>query len=230
MWKYRDEFRMERGVSTMKNCRIFSGLSEQQIKLAEQLLDGSSHSYRTGELIIVENAIVEQIGIILKGQASIAKFTFDGKELLMQKLVPYDLVGAEIACTRRKTAPYTVYSASDTDIYWFSADKILRQGYIDNTIRELLLRNILYYIADENMRKYHKIEAVSFKSVRERIVYYLSLQQKMKGTDQFYINFNREELANFLGVNRSVLSHELKRMEREGLIRFYKNYFEICRL
>ena len=80
------------------------------------------------------------------------------------------------------------------------------------------------------MRKYHKIEAVSFKSVRERIVYYLSLQQKMKGTDQFYINFNREELANFLGVNRSVLSHELKRMEREGLIRFNKNYFEICRL
>ena len=123
MWKYRDEFRMERGVSTMKNCRIFSGLSEQQIKLAEQLLDGSSHSYRTGELIIVENAIVEQIGIILKGQASIAKFTFDGKELLMQKLVPYDLVGAEIACTRRKTAPYTVYSASDTDITGFPPTK-----------------------------------------------------------------------------------------------------------
>ncbi|MGI5901467.1 MAG: Crp/Fnr family transcriptional regulator [Desulfitobacteriia bacterium] len=214
----------------MENCRMFSGLSKQQIKLAKQQLDGSIHSYRAKELIIAEDAIVKHIGIILKGQASIAKFTSDGKELLMQKLVPYYLVGAEIACTRKKTAPYTVYSVKDTDIYWFSAGKIIRQGFIDNTIRDLLFRNILHYIADENMRKYHKIEALSLKGVRERIVYYLALQQKMKGTNRFYIKFNREELANFLGVNRSVLSHELKQMEHEGLIKFYKNYFEIFRL
>jgi len=214
----------------MDNCRIFSGLSKQQIKSAEQQLEGSIRTYRPGEIIIGEDAIVDHIGIILKGHASIVKFTVSGRELLMQKLVPCDLVGAEIACTRKKTAPYSVYSVSDSEIYWFSAEKILQKGSIDDELRELLFRNILYYVADENMRKYHKIETVSFKGMRERIVHYLNFQRKMKGTDRFYINFNREELANFLGVNRSALSHELKRMEKEGLIRFNKNYFEILRL
>ena len=93
-----------------------------------------------------------------------------------------------------------------------------------------MLRNIMYFIADENMRKYYKIEVFTMKGVRERIVNYLAYQQKISGSSMFYIKLNREELSNFLGVNRSVLSHELKLMEQEGIIKFKKNYFEIIKL
>ncbi|HNR03535.1 MAG TPA: Crp/Fnr family transcriptional regulator [Bacillota bacterium] len=214
----------------MQNCRLFSGLSDRQIKLAKQQLDGVINSYREAEVIVEEDAIVNRIGILLQGNAYISKFTMDGKELLMQKLVPFYLVCAEVAFTRKQNAPYTIYCEKDTDIYWFSIEKITKNGLIDDGIREILLRNIMLYIADENMRKYHKIEAISIKGIRERIVHYLALQQKINGSNQFYIKFDREKLANFLGMNRSVLSHELKRMEKEGLITFKKNYFEIFRL
>ena len=181
-------------------------------------------------MIIEENSIVKEIGIILKGNVCMSKFTIDGKEILMQKLIPYYLVGAEIACTRRQDSPYTIYSTNDSDIYWFSAEKVMENGYLDDDIRVIMLRNIMYFIADENIRKYYKIESITIKGVRERIVLYLGLQQKKSGVDKFYIKFNREELANFLGINRSVLSHELKLMEKEGMIIFKKNYFEIIRL
>jgi CRP-like cAMP-binding protein len=209
---------------------MFYDLSDQQIKLVKQQLDGVIKSYQKGERIIEENIIVKEIGIIIKGNVCISKFTVDGKELLMQKLAPSYLVGAEIACTRKQDSPYTVYSPKDTEIYWFPAKKIMEKGFLDDDIRIIMLRNIMYFIADENIRKYYNIEAITKKGVRERIVHYLALQQKRLGTNRFYIKFNREELANFLRVNRSVLSHELKLMEKEGMIKFKKNYFEIIKL
>ena len=215
----------------MNNCRIFYGLSEQQIELAKQQLDGVVKPYQRGEIIIEENAIWKRIGILLNGSVCMSKFTIHGKELLMQKLIPFNLVGAEISCTRKQNAPYTVYSAEAAEIYWFSAEKIMENNeQLHEDIRVIMLRNIMYFIADENMRKYYKIEVITMKGVRERIVNYLAYQQKIFGSSRFYIKLNREELSNFLGVNRSVLSHELKLMEKEGMIKFKKNYFEIIRL
>ncbi|MGH4140873.1 Crp/Fnr family transcriptional regulator [Clostridium sp.] len=214
----------------MKNTRMFYGLSDQQINLAKQQLEGGVKSYKRGEIVIKENAIVKEIGIILNGSLCISMFTIDGREILMQKLVPFYLIGAEIACTISQDAPYTMYSTNDTDILWFSVDKIMDKGFLDDDIRLIMLRNIMYLIADENIRKYYKIELITVHSVRERIVRYLTLQRKKAGANKFHIKLNREELANFLAVNRSVLSHELKLMEKEGMIVVKKNYFEITRL
>ncbi len=214
----------------MKNCRIFNSLTDNQINLAKQQLEGVIISYQKGEMIIEENAVLKDMGILLTGNVCMSKFTLEGKEILMQKLVPPYLVGAEVACTIRQDAPYSIYSTTDSDIYWFSIEKVMEKGFIDDDIRVILLRNIMYFIADENIRKYYKVEAITIKGVRERIVRYLSLQQKKAGSSRFHIKFNREELANFLVVNRSVLSHELRLMEKEGMIKFKKNYFEIIRL
>lgn len=214
----------------MKNSRIFHGLTAKQIKLVSKQLKGIIKSYKKNDMLINEKDIVKKVGIILRGSVCMSKFTIDGKEILMQKLIPGYLVGAEIACTRKQDSPYTVYSTKNTDVYWFSIDKIMDKGFLDNDSRLIILQNIMYFIADENIRKYYKIESITTKGVRQRIIRYLTLQQKRTNSNKFYIKFNREEFANFLGVNRSVLSHELKLMEKEGMIIFKKNYFEIIKL
>lgn len=214
----------------MNNCVIFRDLTDKEIDLVKKELKGWIGKYSKNETIIRENAIVKEIGIILKGNACISKYTIGGKEILMQKLLVGYLVGGEIAFTRQQDSPYIVYSSDDTEIYWIDADKILEKGIINDDIRLVMLKNIMYFIANENIRKYYKIEAISMKSVRERIVQYLSLQKKLKLSDSFFIKFDREELANFLGINRSVLSNELTLMEKEGMIEFKKNYFKILKL
>lgn len=214
----------------MNKCKIFFDLSKEQINLAKQQLDYTTSTYKKGQTIIAENSIVKDIGIVIKGNLCMSKFTSDGKEILMQKLIPTYIVGAEIAFTRRQSSPYDVYATKDTEIQWFSVEKIMRKGFLDEEIRVVLLNNIMYFIADENIRKYYKIEAISIIGVREKIIRYLSIQQKKRGSNKIYLKFNREELANFLGVNRSVLSHQLNLMEKEGMIVLKKNYFEIIKL
>ena len=213
----------------MKDCRIFEGLSEEEIKEVKVSLDCTLRSYQKGETIIEEDSIVKEIGVVMRGSLCMSKFTVDGKEILMQKLVPSYIVGAEIAFTRKQDSPYAVYTTNDTEIQWFCVEKIMKRGYLNDDIRVTLLNNIMYFIADENMRKYYKIEAISIRGVREKIIRYLSIQQKKRASNKIYLKFNREEWANFLGINRTVLSHELKLMENEGMILFDKNYFEIIK-
>ena len=213
----------------LKDCRIFQGLSEEKIKAVRSQLGLTTISYEKGKTIIEENSIVKEIGIVMSGGLCMSKFTVDEKEILMQKLIPSYVVGAEIAFTRRQDSPYAVYTTEETEIEWFLVERIMEKGYLDDDIRLTLLSNIMYFIADENMRKYYKIEAISIRGVREKIIRYLSIQQKKKESNKIYLKFNREEWANFLGINRSVLSHELKMMENEGMISFNKNLFEIIK-
>lgn len=213
----------------MKDCTIFKGFSGDELVLAKEQLGYSICYYEKGETIIKENSIVREVGVVMKGSLCMSKFTVDGKEILMQKLVPSYVVGAEIAFTRKQDSPYAVYTNEETKIEWFSVDRIMNKGFLDEEIRIKLLNNIMYFIADENMRKYYKIEAISIRGVREKIIRYLSIQQKKRKSNKIYLKFDRQEWANFLGINRSVLSHELKMMENEGMISFHKNYFEIIK-
>ena len=83
-------------------------------------------------------------------------------------------------------------------------------------------------LANEDIRKYRKIELLSIRGIRERIEQYLRIQQSRHKSNAFDIEFNREQMANYLGINRSVLSHELKKMEKEGILKVRKNHFELA--
>ncbi|WP_412523920.1 Crp/Fnr family transcriptional regulator [Clostridium sp. JS66] len=92
-----------------------------------------------------------------------------------------------------------------------------------------MMKNILKTIAHENIRRYYKIEILSRKSIRERILIYLTIQQKMNKADTFFIPFNREQLAEYLCVNRSALSHELSLMQKDGILETKRNKITIIK-
>ena len=84
-------------------------------------------------------------------------------------------------------------------------------------------------LADESIRKMHKIEILAERGLRDRIIMYLDILRKKSGTNVVHVNMGREQLAQFLCVNRSALSNELNKMKREGLIDFRKNEFRILK-
>ena len=91
----------------------------------------------------------------------------------------------------------------------------------------LVWRQLLTMLSQANMRKYNRLSMLCQRGLRDRILSYLTLQSVRREEGSFQISFSREELADFLCVNRSALSHELSLMEREGLIRFRKNRFTL---
>ena len=109
----------------------------------------------------------------------------------------------------------------------FPAALFLSPGAVEETHRLAVLGHLLTLISNANMKREYRLAILSQKGLRERVLTYLTMQTAKRHTDTFTIPFSREELASYLCVNRSALSHELSLMQREGLISFRKNVFTL---
>lgn len=211
----------------LENSLLFKNMPSMKVEQILSLLQGRTRIYEKNEMIICEGNQVQEAGILVDGELCKVQYYQDGTEQLVQKLQTSFLVGMEVAVSQKKTSPYTIYATQRSEIFWFPIKVIEEEGFLKNEDRIELYQRIVAFLANEDIRKYRKIEIISGKSVRERICKYLKIQSLRYGSLEFEIDFNREEMANYLGLNRSVLSHELKKMEREGLLTVRKNHFSL---
>lgn len=207
------------------SCHLFQGMDSEKAENIIRLLKGKTKEYQKKEMILSEGDEIREIGILLSGEVCKVQYYPDGTEQMMQKLQRSYMVGLEVAVSIKKTSPYTLYALQPSVIYWFPVRYIEEAGALQETDRISLYQRIVTFLANEDIRKYRKIEILSSRSVREKIEKYLKIQSLRYQSDAFDIDFNREQLASYLGLNRSVLSHELKKMEKEGLLTVRKNHF-----
>lgn len=206
---------------------LFRNMGRERAERTISCLNGKVRQYKKGETIITEEQVVREIGILISGELCKVQYYSDGTEQMVQKLLPSYVVGLEIAVSMKKTSPYSVYAPEDSVIYWFPVKYLEQEGYLPESERIFLYQQSVQFLANEDIRKYRKIEILSAKSARGRIEKYLKIQMIRYKSREFDIDFNREQMANYLGLNRSVLSHELKSMEKEGILTVRKNHFVI---
>ena len=206
-------------------CFLFREMSREKIDSILGLLKGRIKSYQKNEIVISEESEVRDVGVLLSGEMCKVRYFSDGTEQMVQKLQKSYMVGLEIAVSMKKTSPYSMYASQPSEVFWFPVRCLEEPGILEETDRIHLYRRIVYFLANEDIRKYRKIEILSSGSVRAKIEKYLQIQRIRYQSNEFDIDFNREELANYLGLNRSVLSHELKNMEKDGLLTVRKNHF-----
>jgi hypothetical protein len=168
---------------------------------------------------------IDYVGTVKSGELSLFKEDVYGHPNLIRKVKVNKLYGIEVACTPTQISPIVISSDCDSQVLTFPFHIIGSPGVIPDNIRCVMLKNILELVANANMRQLYKIDILSKKSLRDRIMLYLSLQARRKQTNDIFIPFNREEFAAYLCVDRSALSRELSRMQNEGLIQFDKNRF-----
>lgn len=185
-------------------------------------------SIEKGEVLIEEGQKLSELGIILSGELCESKYFADGSEQLMQKLKQYYMVGIETALSQKKTSPYHIYATKNSRIYMMPVSVLEKEGILTEEERLILYRASVRFLANDNIRRYKKIELLSVKNAREKVYRYLCFQREKEHSDKFEIGFDREQMANYLGLNRSVLSHTLKKMENEGLLKVSKNQFELA--
>lgn len=207
------------------DCLLFREMDRQKAESIISSLGGRVRQYQKNEMVISEKSTVNEIGVLLSGEICKVQFYSDGTEQMVQKLKPSYVVGLEIAVSVKKTSPYSMYASQPSNVYWFPVRCIEQSGTLEDGDRIWFYQRIVKFLANEDIRKYRKIEILSSGNVREKIEKYLKIQRLRYQSDDFYIDFNREQLANYLGLNRSVLSHELKKMEKEGILTVKKNHF-----
>lgn len=213
-------------MSVLQSCRLFRALPEKVIRDGI-LPQGTLRRFEKQAVIIDAQECVDHFGIVIEGRVQILQIFTDGLTSLMQTLHPSYLLGADLICTENRRAPYYAVSASEVLAFFLPAELLMMPGTLPEGERLEVFRQLLTFISNENMRKHYRLAILSQRSLRSRILTYLTMQAERRGSNSFQIPFSREEMADFLCVNRSKLSHELSLMEQEGLIRFRKNYFTL---
>ena len=217
---------METPRSILRQCRLFRDLPPGILEGA-LLPRGRLREFEKQAVLIAPGDRVDWFAIVLRGKAQISQIFSDGTSSLMDALGPGYPLGTDLICTRSRRSPYYAIAAGPLQILQFPGTLLLEPGALPEETRMVLQRNLLTILSDSNLRKHYRLAILAQRGLRDRVLVYLTMQAERRGTSTFRIPFSREELAAFLCVNRSALSHELSLMEAEGLIRFRKNEFTL---
>lgn len=217
---------MDTPSAALSRCRLFQDLPPETLE-REILPWGKRREFERQAVLVAPGDRVDWFAVVLRGKVQISQIFSDGTSSLMDALGPGQLLGADLVCTRSRRSPYYAVAADRLEVLQFSGAPLLEPGELSGEARTALWRNLLTILSDDSLRKHYRLAILAQRGLRDRVLVYLTMQAERRGTATFRIPFSREELAAFLCVNRSALSHELSRMEAEGLIRFRKNQFTL---
>ena len=208
---------------------LFRGLRRTQLPVLQSVLKGRERLIETKGVYLQGGETVRRIGIVLSGELLQCMQAESGELRAVQNLLPGYLVNVSAVCSPRQHNPYYIYAPAGALIYEFSYQNLMNGAFPEEKMRTRMLRNLIERLASENIRSQHVVGMLSEYGLRARILVYLELCAQKFGSASFTIPFNRDEMAAYLSVNRSALSHELSLMRDEGLINFRKNRFELLK-
>ena len=218
---------MKKIFETVKNNPLFNGIAVSDFEKMITCLSAKAKSYEKDEVILLSGDAVTFVGIILSGSVKIIKEDMDGRITILTELGVSELFAEVFACAGIDRSPVTVQAAENSEIFFIDYKKIITACASSCLFHTKLIENMLGLIAAKNLMLNSKIEILSKRTTREKLLTFFDMQRGV--ATKFIIPYNREELANYLCVDRSAMSIELGKMKKEGLINYNKNQFELLK-
>ncbi len=207
---------------TVKECTIFKNFSIDEIIEIFSVISFYEKDYKKNDIILAENTKVEYFGIITNGKIALSNVDHFGNKNILNVLEKGDSF-AEALVSLEIQIPHEVISLTDSSIVWIEYKSLSKSLYYQK-----ILNNLLNIISTKNLILNKKLQILSKRTTREKILEYLSNQKKALSLDSnFEINLNRNEMADYLALDRSNLSRELGKLKKEGIIDFKKNKFKL---
>lgn len=207
---------------TVKECPIFKNFSIDEIIEIFSVISFYEKDYKKNDIILAENTKVEYFGIITNGKIALSNFDYFGNRNILNVFEKGDSF-AEALVSLEIQIPHEVISLTDSSIVWIEYKSLSKSLYYQK-----ILNNLLNIISTKNLILNKKLQILSKRTTREKILEYLSNQKKALSLDSnFEINLNRNEMADYLALDRSNLSRELGKLKKEGIIDFEKNKFKL---
>lgn len=206
---------------------IFRGIREEDLPAMLNCLGSFQKQYQRGDIILLESNEVRSVGVILRGSVHMVKEDSEGEQTLLIVMRKNELFGESFSCGSHSDAHVSYVAASRCTVLFLPFHKVIHSCKMNCTFHHRLIENMVRLIGDKNVQLMHKIEVISKKTLREKILTYLQQQSDEQGSSQFTLPFGRVELARYLCADRSALTRELSSMQRDGLIRYEKNTFQL---
>ncbi|MFQ9981432.1 MAG: Crp/Fnr family transcriptional regulator [Finegoldia magna] len=202
---------------------LFKNFSQQEI---EQLLNSNfiyQKSYKKQQYIYKSGNTTDTFGLILKGKVRLEITNYWGSRMILSNKNKFQIIAESYAISGEKLI-IDIIASEDSEILFINTKEIFANH---NNYNDKLIKNLLLILSNDNYSLSQKLCQSPFKKIRQKLSVYLSSVALKKETNEFDIPFNRQELADYLNVDRSALSKELMEMKKEGLLDYNKNHFSL---
>lgn len=206
---------------------LFQGVTADETEHILKCLQAGEKQFKKDEMIYCAGDTVTSIGVVLSGSVLIENDDIWGNRSILDYAKTGQIFAETYACIPGERLMVNVIAAEDSDILFLNVRKILQTCTNSCAFHQKLIRNLLAVSAQKNLNLSRRIFNTSSKSIRGRVLSYLSYQAMQVGSSEFDIPFSRQQLADYLSVDRSALSAELGRMKKEGIIKFERNHFRL---
>lgn len=216
---------MKKYIEILKKCPLFDNIEHESLLRMLVCLDAKVESFDKKYTIFAEGSPAKYIGIVLSGSAQIIQIDYYGNRSILSDIRPSEVFAEAFACAEVPSLPVSVIADDPCEVMLINCNHILHTCANSCGFHQQLIFNLMKDLAAKTLMFHQRIEVTSKRSTREKLMTYLLLQAKKANSDQFDIPFDRQELADYLEVDRSGLSAEISKLRREGVIDCNKNHF-----
>ena len=214
-------------IKLLKKLKLFDNFTEKEIGSIFDCLDMKVIKCKKNEYLFTEGDEIKNLMLLLVGELTIEKIDMLGNVNIIQKIQSGSTFGEAYLSPNDNRLLSDIKATQDSIIALLNIKKILSTCSNACSYHLKLIKNLFFDIAEKNKNLVSKMEHLSKKSIREKVISYLTEMEKKQGKNDIKVPFNRQELADFLAVDRSALSRELSKMQNEKIIKFNKNIFII---
>ncbi|MDR1914965.1 MAG: Crp/Fnr family transcriptional regulator [Synergistaceae bacterium] len=218
---------MDEYIHILQNCPLFAGVAESDLRSVIRCLSARVSRFERGEFIFMEGTAAISVGVLISGCVHVLREDFWGNRAIVTRIEPGGIFGEAFACAEVLNFPVSVMASERSRVMLIDCKKIITICSSACEFHSRLIKNLLRIIADKNVMLTQHLDHVTRRSIREKLLAYLSSRARAARGNSFEIPFNRQELADYIAADRSAMSSELCRMRDEGILRFHKNHFEL---
>lgn len=206
---------------------LFDGIHIEDWKTMFSCIGYHISTFRKGDIVAFEGEEIKHIGILLSGAVDMVKEDIWGNKTMLVRMRKSEMFGETFACGEDNLSVVTFVVSEDAKILFIPFDRVMHSCTMSCVFHHQLIENMVRVIANKNRDLMRKVEVVSKRTIREKLLCYLSIQAQLQASLYFEIPLGRVELAEYLCVDRSALTRELVKMKDDGLIDYDKNCFRI---
>lgn len=214
----------------LRKCPLFNQIEDEGLAKVFDCLNAKEKSYQKGDTVFAEGEKAEYLGIVLKGSVQLIRVDYFGNRSILASVGESQLFGEAFACAGVKSLPIDVIAAENTEVLLIDAKNISSPCKNACSFHARLILNLLNTVANKNLVLHQKIEITSKRSTREKLMAYLLIEAKKAKSATFTIPYDRQELADYLGVERSGLSAEISKLRDENVLECKRSIFTLLQL
>ena len=218
---------MEKYFGILEGCPLFKGIEKGDVPGLLACLGAMTRQYFRQQQIFSEGEPARFVGILLSGSAQVVNQDIYGNRSIVSRVLPGQLFGESFACAGAEILPVSVVAEEDCTVMLIDCRRITTSCTNACGFHNRMIFNLLQAVAQRNLEFHQKLEITRKRTTREKLMAYLLGEAKNAGSREFTIPYDRQALADYLGVERSAMSAELSKLQKEGVLETHRSRFKL---